>query len=269
MRWSRAMVERLLAFDGLAPEDLGEGGVERASEVLGQAFPDASAAAAALEGVVRSKRFWSEEENELLRDLYPDTSTKDLARAFRRPPSQIYQGAARLDLQKSPEYLSSPAACRLRRGDDVGAAYRFPKGHRPWNKGMKGLQPKGRAVETQFKPGQVPHTWMPIGAVREIKGYLYVKVSDVRLVPWTHNWRPVHHVVWEEHHDRPLPDGHVLRFRDGDANNFDPGNLELITRRQNMARNTIHRYPEPVKDAIRTVAKLKRTIHRLEEDSGT
>jgi len=57
-----------------------------------------------------------------------------------------------MGLTKSAAYLASPAACRLRKGDNVGAARRFRPGHVPANKGLR--RPgwsTGRMAETQFK----------------------------------------------------------------------------------------------------------------------
>lgn len=52
--------------------------------------------------------------------------------------------------------------------------------------------------------------------------------------------RPVlHHAIWERHNGRALPAGHVVRFLDGNPNNFSPANLGLATRndicRENQA----------------------------------
>jgi hypothetical protein len=49
-------------------------------------------------------------------------------------------------------------------------------------------------------------------------------------------WNPaegrpcLHHVIWEEAHGRPIPEGYVVRHADGNPNNLDPHNLTLATR---------------------------------------
>src|SRR2546423_1457632 len=83
------------------------------------------------------KRLWNPEDDVLLRRLYPDVSTPDLAQRLRRTVNAIYARAEILGLRKSAVYLASPAACRLRRGDHVGAPFYFPKGHVPANKGLR------------------------------------------------------------------------------------------------------------------------------------
>ena len=59
--------------------------------------------------------------------------------------------------------------------------------------------------------------------------------------PWTpQGGRPaLHRVIWEDYHGHPLPKSCVVRFADGNPNNFEPENLQLQTRddicRQNQA----------------------------------
>jgi hypothetical protein len=221
----------------------------------------------------RTRRLWTAKATARLVRDYPNVATWRIARAVKRPLGYVYAKANRLGLKKSPEYLASPDACRLRRGGNVGAAYRFKKGQVPANKGMRrpGWAP-GRMKETQFKKGQrngqAARHYMPLGAERLVDGYLYVKVAEVQNVPYTVNWKPVNVLNWERANGRPLPDGHVLRFRDGNHMNVAVANLELITRRENALRNSLHRLPEPLKRAIYAKGALNRRINRMEDKRG-
>ena len=80
---------------------------------------------------------WTPEEDALLRRLYPDEPTATLARVFDRSTSAVYARASILGLHKSEAYLASPAACRLRRGDESGKATGCEKGRVPANKGAR------------------------------------------------------------------------------------------------------------------------------------
>lgn len=126
---------------------------------------------------MRKRRPWLDRELTLLRLRYPDTPTVNLAKRLTRTPTAVYQRAILLGLRKSAEYLASPESCRLRRGDNAGASHRFLPGHVPANKGLR--RPgwsRGRMAETQFKAGNKPHTWKPIGTTRYSKdGYLQRK----------------------------------------------------------------------------------------------
>lgn len=92
---------------------------------------------------------WPPEDIALLAREYPDTQTVKIAAALGRTLGQVYRKARALGLKKSEQYLASPAACRLRRGDNIGAAYRFKKGGLTWNKGLQGWTAGGRSVETR------------------------------------------------------------------------------------------------------------------------
>lgn len=177
------------------------------------------------------KKDWSGHEDALLRARYPDTPTATLATELGRTIPSVYQRARVLGLEKSEAYLASPAACRLRRGDQVGKATRFRKGQAPANKGVtrgRGWAP-GRMREGQFKRGQRGHNWKPIGATRVIDGYEYTKVADVPNVPYTVNWKATQLLRWSAVHG-PVPEGHVLKCLDGNRLNTDPANWRAIPR---------------------------------------
>lgn len=217
----------------------------------------------------RPRRLWTPRAIERLERDYPHMATWKVARAVKRPVDAVYRKASALGLRKTPAYLASPDAYRFRRGVHAGWAHRFPKGHVPANKGLR--RPgwhRGRIKENWFKKGERNWHQMAIGATRLIDGYLYVKVAEVPHVAYTVNWKPVHIIDWERANGRSLPAGHVLRFRDGNRLNTALANLELITRRENARRNTVHRLPGPLKRAIFAKAALTRRINRMEEDRG-
>lgn len=213
------------------------------------------------------RRRWTAEEDARLRRLYPNTQTKRLARVFKRSTVRIYARANVLGLHKSAAYLASADACRLRRGDNVGAAYRFPKGHVPANKGLRrpGWAP-GRMRETQFKKGNLTgaanRNWVPVGTeVLDPDGYRKRKVSSDHTVPSRRNWKFVHVIVWEKKHG-PVPPGHAVAFRNGDKSDIRLGNLELLSREDLMRRNTVHRLPKELRDLVMLRAAVVRQIRR-------
>ena len=207
---------------------------------------------------------WKLNEIEKLKNLYPDTPTIELATLFGRPAYSIYNKAYQLGLAKSETYLESPAACRLRRGDNVGKAFRFEKGHVPANKGYRrpGFSP-GRMGETQFKKGGKPHTWLPIGSERIADGYLQRKVTDTGYGP--RDWQPVHRLLWEENNG-PIPPGHVVKFIDGDRGNIVLSNLRLVSRSELGRQNVMwNRYPHELAETIQLAGALKRKINRRKD----
>lgn len=211
---------------------------------------------------VRSRRHdtqrgpWSDDELELLRRRYPDESTQTIAAALGRPLHGVLGKANALGLHKSAAFFAGPHSGRLEAG--TGAANRFERGHTPWNAGMKGFQAGGRAERTQFKPGNRPHTWKPLGSERISRdGYLQRKVTDTGYPP--RDWVGVHILVWTEAHG-PVPQGHKVTFRDGNKQHIQLANLELLSNAEMMQRNTIQRFPPARQETIRAVGKLKRVI---------
>jgi hypothetical protein len=206
---------------------------------------------------------WSPEEDTLLRELYPDTRTEELSRRMRRSLSSTYQRAYTLGLEKSEAYLASAAACRLRRGDNVGAAFRFKKGHAPANKGKPApFHPNSAA--TRFRKGQTPHNTKYAGHERvDAKdGYIYVSVEQrnphtgfERHYVLKHKW------LWEQANG-PLPKGMALKCIDGNRTNTDVSNWTLIPRALLPRLNGRHRLaydtaPAELKPTILAVAKLE------------
>ena len=209
----------------------------------------------------KARAVWSDDDALSLARLYPATPMHEIVTALGRSESSIYGKAALMGLKRSEAFLSSPASGRIKPGSMQGAPTRFERGHATWNKGMKGWQADG-CQATQFKPGQNPHNWNPIGHERVTKdGYLQRKMTDTKCT--RKDYRMVHHLVWEERNG-PVPAGHALIFKDRNKTNIQLDNLELITRAELCRRNSIHRYSPELKHAIRTLAKLKRTI----EDSS-
>lgn len=202
-------------------------------------------------------------EIRVVRARFPHRPTAEIARRLGRSEAAVRGLAQRLDLRKTEAYLASPAACRLRRGDEVGKATRFRKGHVPANKGLR--RPgwcAGRMSETWFRKGDRPHTWVPIGKdVVDPEGYRKRKVADDRSRPSRFNWKFVHILVWEAEHG-PVPAGHAIAFKNGDRRDIRRENLELVSRRELMRRNSIHRLPRALKSVIHLRGALVRRIRR-------
>ncbi len=220
------------------------------------------------------KRLWNPEDDALLVARYPHEKTAKLARRLRRSVTAVYQRAhLRLGLSKSAAYLASADACRLRRGDNVGKPFRFRKGHVPFNKGLRrpGWGP-GRMKETWFKKGErsgiAARNWRPIGAILiDTDGYLRIKVREAGPGERSFGfgnpsiWPQLQRHVWKQAHG-PIPAGHAIAFRNGDKRDVRLENLQLISRRELMARNSVHNLPKPLARTIQLLGALNRQIRR-------
>lgn len=114
-----------------------------------------------------------------------------------------------------------------------GRLGRFSKGLTPWNKGKKGYSFPGMKA-TQFKPGQRPRNWWPVGTEQlRADGYVWKKVAE------PNKWRQKHVLIWEEANG-PRPAKHVILFADSNRLNFDIDNLILISQAQLVRMNQKH-----------------------------
>lgn len=105
---------------------------------------------------------------------------------------------------------------------NTGRTGQFPKGHEPFNKGRKGINQGG--AETQFRRGQMPHNYKPVGTERiSGEGYVEVKIADPK------KWKGKHKIVWEAANGK-IPKGKVLIFGDGNRLNVSLENLILVSR---------------------------------------
>ena len=212
----------------------------------------------------RKRKTWARREVEVLHREYASTSTADLAARFGRSITSVYAKAALLGLKKTEAYLNGPDAGRLKPGHSAAASTRFQPAHRPPNKGVKGWQAGGDSEKTRFKTGhrggKAAELYQPIGTERVTKdGYLQRKVNDD--MPLQRRWKMVHNLVWEEHRG-PIPRGHIVTFRNGKKDDIRIDNLELLSRAENMRRNSVHRFPKPLADLCQLKGALQRQINK-------
>jgi hypothetical protein len=227
------------------------------------------------------RRFWTAIELDLLRSMYAECHTEDVAAWVGRGVGQCYQAAAKHGLRKSADYLASDAACRLRRGEETEAmkANRFQPGQAAWNKGRSGEEtgtgthPNSR--RTQFKAdgslrGAAQHNYVPIGSLRISKdGYLERKVTDDHPVP-ARRWVAVHRLVWEAANG-PIPAGHIVSFRPGRKTKVleevTVDRLECISRAENARRNhPRNRCPELAR-LVQLKGAITRQVNRISREA--
>lgn len=220
--------------------------------------------------ILPKRRYWTRAEEELLREFYPDWPTEWLAPHFKRTVRQLWEKAEAMGLRKSTAYLASPLSGRLQKHDARGGSTRFKKGQVPANKGLRrpGYAP-GRMAETQFKKGGMTgaaaRNYRPIGSTRIVYGNLERKITDDTSIYPARRWRPVHRMVWEATHG-PVPKGHIIVFKPGMHTTVEHeitlDRLECITRKENMRRNTLHRYPKELASLIQLKGAVQRQINK-------
>lgn len=212
-----------------------------------------------------SKRFWTPAAIERLRRIYPDHTGAETARRLGYSLTSVYNKAAELRLGKSARFLASDLSGRIQRGrkDPRMTATQFKPGLTPWNKG-KPFQAGGNSHLTRFRKGQVSKRWdteiYTVGCLRlNTDGELEIK-TRMGLRAWV---RMARYVWWSETGRWPRRD-QVVRCRNGDAHDTRFENLELISRRENMRRNSYHtNYPPQVARLVQLQGAISRQINQL------
>lgn len=87
---------------------------------------------------------------------------------------------------------------------------------------------------SEFKKGHRPVNWKPVGSERtNTDGSRMIKVAEPNV------WRLKARVVWEEANG-PIPPNHVIVHLDGNAENCELGNLEILSRSALVRANQKH-----------------------------
>ena len=134
----------------------------------------------------------------------------------------------------------------------TGTDGKFKNGHVPTNKGKK-VPREMQAVATQFKKGNMPPTYRPVGSERydAYHGGQLIKTADPNV------WEPKSRVVWREHHGE-IPSGHVIVCRDGDSRNCDIENLACLQKREHLRMTRLGmKWNAETFDTLRLLAQIQ------------
>jgi hypothetical protein len=205
------------------------------------------------------KSFWHHDEQCILTQMFANNPTVVICKMLGRTYSSVSQHARILGLSKSHEFLKSHQSGRLSKLMKKGYEYRFPKGSSPWNKG-KHFNAGGRSAETQFKKGEYrPAKEFYLHKDKNGKYYKHVRVAPGKRMP-------LHRVNWERANGS-IPKRFIVCFKDGDTLNCELSNLFLLSKADNMNRNSIQRFPAELKTTMKVLSKFKRKIKSYEEQN--
>jgi hypothetical protein len=194
-------------------------------------------------------------DDQFIRDNYLTMPVKTIAQHIARSYCGVMGRLKAMNLIIPEEIIQQ------RKKDSV-----FKPGLIPFNKGKKITEfMTPEAIENskvhRFKKGHIPGNALPDGTevTRPYKktGRIYTMIK----VPGINKLLPKNIHVWETHHKKKLPPKHNIVFVDGNTQNFAIENLECISHAELMSRNTIHRFPEDLKENIRLISKIKKVIY--------
>lgn len=200
-------------------------------------------------------RPWTDEEISLLKEMYPDHFASEIAKVLGRSESMIYNQARKLGLKASKEKIVRAAKMTAMHPNSIAA--RFKKGHVSHNKGKKmDAETYAKISGTMFKEGHIPANHKPVGSERlNVDGYVEIKIAE------PNKWRGKHRVIWEREHGE-VPEGYSVSFKNGNRQDFSLDNLVLVSRSDLMHQNSLHRYPDDLKEVIMLKGVVKRQINK-------
>lgn len=217
-------------------------------------------------GILPPRKPWTAADDDLLRRLFPTTVTRELAVMLGRNGPVVSSRAKKLGLKKTPEHIALHGGWLTGK---EGQKTRFQPGIRPWNTGNKGVR---HSPASEFKKGQRPPNWMPLGAV--IVNSSGVLVRKVREGPnGGLNWEAEARCVWREQVG-PIPKGYCVVFKPGRQTTvrelITPDALELITRGEMASRNSYWKKDPEWARLVVLKGHITRQVNRLkkEQDHG-
>jgi HNH endonuclease len=212
----------------------------------------------------KTRREWTAEERETVRVKFSDMTSAALAAEMGRTVSSVNQQAALMGIKKSEAHLSSDLSGRISKMREFGARHRFAKGQPAINKGKKQtdyMTPEAieRTKKTRFQQGGDNGKQLPIGTITILNN----KGGKVKCIILGNGKRAhLNRHTWAQAHGE-IPKDMIIVHKDGDAMNCDLANLEMISKAENMRRNSVLNLPPEIKEATYDIAKLTRKINFL------
>lgn len=212
-------------------------------------------------------RKYTQKEIDFLKANYCDEYNSVLAKKLGRSISAINNMSAALGLHKNHAFKSRQGRESAQAHYDEISKTWYAVGHVPHNKGKRltdfmSAQGIERTKLSRFKKGQAPHNTKHDGAISWRKdntkagGYYYIRISKGK-------WELLHRHLWEQVRGQ-IPKGMNVQFIDGNSRNCTIENLELVSKGENMQRNTLHQWPPLLKEQIILINKINKKIKEYE-----
>lgn len=220
-----------------------------------------------------SKHTWTPEQADQLASLYPHTPGPELARMLGVPLGTVYNKAWALGLKKSRETIAAQAREAMLDQAHPARQSQFQPGLVPHNKG-KSFDPGGNSHLTRFKPGNKPHTTLPMGAYRLVhevstgRWVLEQKTSNTQGAS-NKRWTPVARMVYEAANG-PIPHNHLVVFKPGMFSNELAGitadKLECISRAEHVRRNSPYSKNPELGKLVQLKGAITRQVNRINRE---
>lgn len=199
-------------------------------------------------------KHFTPEEDSYIKAHYLTTPASRIAKQLGRSEGTVRQRLQLLGITVPPEIAQA-----FKRNTQ------FTKGSSPINKGKKWkdfMSAEGMAAsrKTTFRKGQSVHNEKHDGAIsirndKTGRQYKWIRISKGV-------WRMLHVYLWEQANGK-VPEGCVIIFKDADSLNVELANLQCVTLRENMLRNSLWKvYPRDIAETIQLRGALNRQINK-------
>lgn len=159
-------------------------------------------------------RIFTKEKRQFMLDNYKGTFNKDLHKMF---------------TEKFGEGVTLQQIKSFKVNNKLNSGLKGTEGREPPNKGKRCPNQRNSG---NFKKGHKPKNTLEVGyEILKPDGYWKVKIAEPNV------WKLKHIHVWEQYHGKEQPEDTVIIFKDRNTENFDPENLELITRAELLTMN--------------------------------
>lgn len=190
------------------------------------------------------------EQTEFVLNNYLTMPEKTIARAIGKSGTAVRTRLRQLGLVIPKEIIQQ------RKKDS-----QFKIGNISCNKGKKQseyMTPEAiqKTKATRFKKGRLPHNYKG-GEHLSKDGYIMKSIGKGKVVL-------KHKYNWEKLNGK-VPKGYCLASIDGSKENTEANNWELITREENMLRNSKSNYPKEIVRTKALISKVKKSIIKLEQ----
>jgi HNH endonuclease len=200
---------------------------------------------------------FTKKQSDFINDNYLEIPIKTIAAILNKSSTGVSKRLKQLGLVIPPELA-------LKRKESGF----FVKGQIPVNKGKKQTEfMTAEAIEktkaTRFQKGQIPKNALSdfeevirVDKRSSNRQYILIKLPERPKLVYKHIY------IWEQYTGKKLEPGFNIVFKDGDTLNILPDNLECISDKELMQRNTYHQYPKEITDLIHIKASITRQINK-------
>lgn len=193
---------------------------------------------------------FTEAQETQIKEEYLTKALNQLSREVNATSSRIKRFLKRNGLKIPEEILKKR----------IQDSYKKP-GHTPYNTGLKqkdymSAEAIKRSAQSRFKKGGIPPNTLKLNTIvqrKDSNGKLYAYIKTAK------GFESYQRYLWEKNFGK-VKENHIISFKDNDTNNFDLQNLEMISKEENMLRNSKSDFPKEIIPTLVLINRIKKQL---------